>query len=317
MNELETIENIEKKYISIIIPCYNSEKTINKVVNEIIKIMPNDKNFEIILVNDNSKDNVWQKIEGLCEQNNNIRGISLARNFGQQAARMAAIQYVKADYIIFMDDDGQHPAEGIMKLVEKAKEGYDIVYARFTHKQTSWFRKVGSDFNTYMTSVLMGKPKEIKQSSFFCVKGFVIDALKEYKSPFPYIFGYLMQITRNITNIDMSHRARIEGKSGYNFTKMLLLWLNGFIGFSVVPLRIASLFGILSSAIGFVLGLASVIRKLINPTIVLGYTSTIVVVLFMGGIILLILGLFGEYIGRILVTMNKVPQYIIRNKINL
>lgn len=308
---------LDRKDISIVIPCYNSEKTIGRVIGEIMENMPEDKEFEIFLVNDNSKDNVWQEIENLCGKYGNVRGISLSRNFGQQAARMAAIQYIDSEYVIFMDDDGQHPADGIMKLIEKAQEGYDIVYARFEHKKTSWFRRMGSDFNTYMTNVLMGKPKDVKQTSFFCVKGFVVDALKEYRSPFPYLFGYFMQITRNIANVDIEHRARMEGKSGYNFTKMLLLWLNGFIGFSVVPLRIASLFGLFSSVIGLIMGVVSVIRKMLNPEIILGYTSTIVVILFMGGIILMILGLFGEYIGRILVTVNKVPQYVIRDKVNL
>lgn len=311
------MHELDSKFVSVVIPCYNSEKTIGRVVEEIIENIPKDKSFEIFLINDNSKDNVWKTIESLCERNKNVRGLSLSRNFGQQAARMAAIQYVSADYVIFMDDDGQHPADGIIKLIEKAQEGYDIVYARFAHKKTSWFRRIGSDFNTYMTNVLMGKPKEVKQSSFFCVKGFVVDALKEYQSPFPYLFGYFMQITRNITNVDLEHRARMEGKSGYNLTKMVLLWLNGFIGFSVVPLRIASCLGFISSVIGFGLGVISVIRKLINPEIVLGYTSTIVVILFMGGIILLILGLVGEYIGRVLITLNKIPQYVIRDKINL
>ncbi len=311
------MHELDRKFVSVVIPCYNSEKTIGRVVEEIIENLPKDKSFDIFLINDNSKDNVWQTIESLCERYKSVRGLSLSRNFGQQAARMAAIQYVNADYVIFMDDDGQHSAEGIVKLIEKAQEGYDIVYARFAHKKTSWFRRMGSDFNTYMTYVLMGKPKDVKQSSFFCVKGFVVDALKEYQSPFPYLFGYFMQITRNITNVDMEHRARMEGKSGYNLTKMVLLWLNGFIGFSVVPLRIASCLGFFSSVIGFVLGVLSVIRKLIKPEIVLGYTSTIVVILFMGGIILLILGLVGEYIGRVLITLNKIPQYVIRDKINL
>lgn len=307
--------NEDKKFLAIIIPCYNSEKMIEQVVNEIIDTIPYE-DYEIFLVNDHSKDNVWAVIKGLCKKNSKLRAISLSRNFGQQAARMAAIQYVNAEYVIFMDDDGQHPASGIEKLVNKADEGYDIVYAKFLQKKTTRFRKWGSDVNTYMTKVLMGKPKEVKQSSFFCVRGFVIDALKEYQSPFPYLFGYFMQITRNIANVDMEHRARMEGKSGYNLVKMVLLWLNGFIGFSVVPLRLASLFGAVSSVIGLILGIFYVVKKLWNPAVMLGFTSTIVVILFLGGIILLMLGLIGEYIGRILVTVNRIPQFVIKEKIN-
>lgn len=313
---MKSLHNLEKKNISVIIPCYNSEKSIGRVVEEIIANMPQNISYEVFLVDDHSKDHVWQEIKCLCEKNENIRGISLSRNFGQQAARMAAVPYVHAEYVIFMDDDGQHPADGIFKLIAKAKEGYDIVYAHFAHKKTSCFRKIGSNFNVYMTYKLMGKPKEVKQSSFFCVRGFVVEALKEYQSPFPYLFGYFMQITRNIANVDIEHRARLEGKSGYNLKKMILLWLNGFIGFSVIPLRIASLSGCISSAVGFLLGMVSVIKKLMNPEIMLGYTSTIVIILFLGGIILLILGLVGEYIGRILMTVNRIPQYIIKDKRN-
>lgn len=305
-----------KKEVSIIIPCYNSEKTIGYVVEDVKKHLENLYKYRIILVNDNSSDQVWQVIEKLCNDNPNITGISLAQNFGQQAARMAALQDADGDYVVFMDDDGQHPAEGISKLIDKAAEGYDIVYAFFNRKQESSFKRFGSWVNMKMTNWIMQKPRDVRQSSFFVVRGFVIQELKHYTSPFPYLFGYFMKITKNIANVEIVHQERISGISGYNFRKLFKLWFDGFTGFSVVPLRIISFLGSLCALIGFGSGIAIIIQKILNPTIAAGYTSLIAVILFCSGLILLMLGLTGEYIGRIFLTVNNLPQYVVREKIS-
>lgn len=307
----------ENTKISIIIPCYNSQKTISYVVQDIKTNLEGVYRYKIILVNDNSNDNVWKIIENLCINNPNIVGLSLAQNFGQQAARMAALQYVEGEYVVFMDDDGQHPAEGILKLIDKVKEGYDIVYALFCKKKESNFKKIGSWINTKMTDWIMKKPRDVKQSSFFVVRRFVIKELQNYTSPFPYLFGYFMRITKNIANVEIEHRERLSGKSGYNFKKLIKLWFDGFTGFSVVPLRIISLIGSLCAVVGFISGVIVVIQKIMNPAIVAGYTSLIAVILFCSGLILLMLGLTAEYIGRIFLTVNNLPQYVVRDSINI
>lgn len=303
--------------ISVVIPCYNSQHSIAQVVEEIRDALKDHFDYQIILADDCSTDGVWQEIQRLCSNDSNIIGLSLARNFGQQAARMAAIKYVTGEYVLFTDDDGQHPAEGILPMMDKLREGYDIVYAEFRKKKESLFRILVSKFNSKMSEWLIGKPKGIRNSSFFITRRFVVDALKQYHSPFPYLLGYFMSITHNVANIELEHKTRLYGKSGYSFKKLVLLWLNGFTSFSVVPLRIADVLGIAMTVIGFIVGIVIGIRRILNPQIPAGYTSIIVALLICSGMIMLMLGLTGEYIGRIFLTVNRLPQYVVRDSVNI
>lgn len=302
--------------ISIIIPCYNSEHSIVQVVDGVRSALEGRFDYQIILSNDYSSDGVWQQIRKLCAEDERIVGLSLARNFGQQAARMAAIPHVTGEYVVFMDDDGQHPPEGILTMLGKIQEGYDIVYAEFPEKKESRFRIWGSSVNRKMSEYLVGKPKGINASSFFVVRRFVVEALKEYKSPFPYLLGYFMSITRNVTCVRMDHRERIYGRSGYSLSKLLRLWMNGFTSFSVVPLRIADVLGLAFTVVGFLAGVIIVVKKLLEPQIPAGYTSIIVVLLICSGMIMLMLGLIGEYVGRMFLVMNRLPQYVVRETVN-
>lgn len=313
---MHMINDTNKEKITFIIPCYRSENTIETVVKGIKDKIGKLYDYKIILINDNSPDKVLEVIRNLCSKDINIMGISLSKNYGQQSARMAGIPYIEGDYVVFMDDDGQHPVDGILKLLNKLNDGYDISYANFKHKKESCFKQIGSFINTQMTNILIGKPKNVKQSSFFAMKIFVAKELINYKSPFPYIFGYLMQITRNIANVEMEHLSRINGKTGYNFRKLLALWLNGYTSFSVVPLRFASLLGAITALGGFGWGIFIIIRKILLPDVAIGYTSIMASILFVGGMIMLILGMLGEYVGRIFITINNIPQYIISERIN-
>jgi undecaprenyl-phosphate 4-deoxy-4-formamido-L-arabinose transferase len=306
------------KLISFVIPCYRSENSIKTVVFEIIDQFSGQEEFDyrIILVCDGSPDNTFGVIRSLCDNDKKITGLNLARNFGQQSARMAALPHVKGEYAIFMDDDGQHPAEGVFPLVKKLEEGFDIVYAHFKDKKHSFMQRIGSGINRIMTEFLIDKPGNVVASSFFAVRIFVLHELRQYHSPSPYLFGYLMKITRNIANIELSHRRRIAGESGYTFGKLLHLWMNGFTGFSVVPLRFSSFLGFLFSFFGFIFGLIIIIKKLLWPEIPAGYTSIIAILLFIGGIIMIMLGLLGEYIGRMFLVLNNLPQFVVREVLN-
>lgn len=304
------------KKISVIIPCYNSEKSINVVVNHIREATQNTFDVRIILVNDYSKDHTWNVVENLCKNDKNIIGLSLSRNFGQQSARMAALPYVCGNYVVFMDDDGQHDPYNIVRLIQKLDEGYDIVYAYFKKKKESLFRIVGSNFTRKMVDFIMGKPSNVHQSSFFVVRRYVIEELKKYHSPTPVLLGYFMQITKNIAEIEVEHHQRIYGKSGYNLKKLVRLWMDLFTSFSVVPLRISSLFGTLFSFFGIILGIVFVIKKLVFHTAPTGYTSLVSIILFSSGLMMLMIGMLGEYIGRIFIALNDIPQYVIRNECN-
>ena len=307
------------KKISYIIPCYKSENTIKTVIDEIISTMENNSeyNFEIILVSDNSPDNVFEIIKLESKDNNFIKGIKLAKNFGQHAALMAGYRNAIGEIIISLDDDGQTPANEAFKLVEKLENGYDVVYASYNEKKHNILRNFGSKINDIMSEKLISKPKNLKVSSFFCAKRFVIDEMIKYDKPYPYLLGLVFRTTHSIGNVNVNHRERTVGKSNYNLKKLVSLWMNGFTAFSIKPLRVATLLGIAIAFVGFIFGAYTIINKLLNPKILAGYSSIMAVLLFIGGMIMLMLGLLGEYIGRIYICINNSPQYVIRETVNI
>ncbi len=304
--------------ITVAIPCYRSAKTLPVVVKRIRETITSQPGYEyqIVLVNDCSPDNTFEVIKQLCEEDNKIIGVNLTRNWGQAHARIASIPYIKGDVAVFMDDDGQHPIERIFELIHKIEEGYDLVSANFEKKQAKWTSRVTSKLSSKIYIMMGKRPKGAVSSSYFAINKMCIENLKNYTSPFPSIFGYLYQIAGKITSIKFEHLERMSGKSGYNFRKRFTVWLNGFVNFSIAPLRFASILGMISACIGFVIGIIMIILKVINPSTVAGYTSLISVIFFIGGIIMMILGLIGEYIGRIYLVLSNQPQYIVRETIN-
>jgi undecaprenyl-phosphate 4-deoxy-4-formamido-L-arabinose transferase len=307
-----------KKLISFVIPCYRSEQTIGRVVMEINKTMKalTRYTYEIVLVNDASPDNTFEAIRALCEQQKNICGVNLAKNFGQHSALMAGFSYVKGDIVVCLDDDGQTPADEVGKLLDAIEEGADVVYARYEHKQHSGFRNFGSKVNELMTRVMLGKPKDLYLSSYFAAKRFVVEEMLRYQNPYPYVIGLVLRSTKKIVNVDVTHREREIGTSGYTVGKLLALWFNGFTAFSVKPLRIATVLGVLSACAGFLYGIYTVIKKFVNPDVVVGFSALMAATVFFGGLILLMLGIIGEYIGRIYISLNNSPQYVIRESID-
>ena len=304
--------------VSVAIPCYKSAKTIPTVVDGIRSAITSREGFDyqIILVNDYPDDDTFDVIAALCRDDPRIIGVNLSRNFGQTTAKMAALPFVTGDVLVYMDDDGQHPADQIFLLVDKVLEGYDMVYARFPHKHHSLFKRFTSWCNSKVLEWNGTKPKGITLSSYHAMSRVATEALKKYKSPFPSMGGYLAHVVRRYANVDVEHHDRLAGRSNYTLGKMLRLWLTGFTNFSTIPLRIAAFAGAFCSVFGFVTGLIMVIRKLINPAIAAGYTSMIAVQLFIGGVIMMILGLVGEYVGRIYMTVSNMPQYEIRETLN-
>lgn len=307
------------KKVSFVIPCYRSEQTLPHVTAEIaekMKEMP-QYDYEIILVNDCSPDGTLSVIRDLCGSQERIKGIDFSRNFGQHSALMAGLRYSDGDYVVCLDDDGQTPADEADRLLEKLEEGYDAVYARYDHKQHSWFRNFGSRVNEWMAKVMLGKPKSLFVSSYFAVKRFVAEDMIRYENSYPYVIGLVLRATKHIANVNVNHRERESGKSGYTLKKLLGLWLNGFTAFSVKPLRIATAIGAFSALCGFLYGLYTIIKRFVRPDVPLGFSSMMAALVFFGGMIMLLLGLIGEYIGRIYISMNNSPQYVVRETINL
>lgn len=304
--------------ISFVIPCYRSEKTIRRVVSEIQEVLQKrrDIEYEIVMVSDHSPDKVYSVIEQMCDKEpKHLMGIELVRNFGQHSALMAGYAHCTGDLVFSLDDDGQAPVESIFDLVDKLDEGFDVVFGAYPEKKQNWFRRFGSAVNDYMMVWLLNKPSGLQATSFYVAKRFVIDEMLRYDGPFPYIGGLIFRITKSITNVNVNQRSRDIGASGYTFGKLLGLWMNGFTAFSIKPLRLASYIGMILALVGFLFGIWVIVNKLfIHPDAVMGYSSMMSVLLFIGGILMLLLGLIGEYIGRIYICINKSPQYVIRRK---
>lgn len=311
------------KKISFVIPCYRSEGSIGHVVAEIDGKMQemSDYEYEVILVNDCSPDHTLEALRSLCAEKpsgNGVRkAISFSRNFGQHSALMAGLRVSAGDYVVCLDDDGQTPACEVDKLIGKLEEGFDAVYAKYEHKHHSTFRNAGSKVNELMTRIMLEKPKELFISSYFAVRRFVVEDMIRYENSYPYVIGLVLRSTKNITNVVVNHRDREQGNSGYTMKKLLGLWFNGFTAFSVKPLRIATALGSICAAIGFLYGIYTIIKKFVNPDVPMGFSSTMAAIVFFGGMIMLMLGMIGEYIGRIYISLNNSPQYVIRERINV
>ena len=305
-----------KKLVSFVIPCYRSEATLPGVVKEIRETMEklDDYAYEVVLVNDCSPDNTFECIRKLCQENDHITGIDLAKNFGQHSALMAGFHSIKGDIIVCLDDDGQTPANEVDKLLLGIEEGADVVYAKYNHKHHSGFRNWGSRVNELMTRVMLGKPKHLYLSSYFAARRFVVDEMIRYEYAYPYVIGLVLRTTKNIINVEVEHRDRQAGTSGYTLGKLLNLWFNGFTAFSVKPLRIATVSGAVCAFIGFLYGIYTIIKKIfINPPgLVTGFSALMSVLVFIGGMLMLMMGLVGEYIGRMYISMNNSPQFVIR-----
>ena len=297
------------------IPCYKSALTIEGVIQDIKETMVSFQekySYEVILVNDFPEDGTFDVIREITAENENIIGVNLAKNFGQHAALMAGFHYCSGDITVCLDDDVQTPANEVGKLLDKIEEGYDVVYAKYEHKKHSAFRNFGSKVNEIMTRFMLGKPRELYVSSYFAARKFVVDEMLRYQNSYPYVIGLVLRTTKNVTNVVVNHREREIGTSGYTFGKLLGLWLNGFTAFSIKPLRIATACGGFCAVAGFLYGIYTIIKKLVNPAVPMGWSSTMAALVFIGGMLMLMLGLIGEYLGRIYISLNNAPQYVVR-----
>lgn len=304
------------KEISIIVPVFNSEENLNELHRQINDAMQ-EIDFELIFINDGSTDNSMDIIRFIAINHANVVAINLRKNFGQDNAIMAGLNYASSNYIVIMDDDLQHSPYDIPLLYNKCKEGFDICYAKFSDKNQALWKNFGSWTNGIFAQLLFKKPKNIYMSPFKIIKAGVIKDILQYKGPFPYIEGLLLQVTQNIASISTQHHVRYKGRSNFNFIRSFSVFLKTLTSFSVLPLRLATLIGFSTSLIGFVMAIYYLMEYfLINHTVE-GWTSLMISSLIIGGMMLMFLGLIGEYIGRIFLTLNNKPQYSIDEVISM
>ncbi|HAK18494.1 MAG TPA: glycosyltransferase [Lachnospiraceae bacterium] len=308
-------DNLETpKLVSFIIPCYHSAKTLPFVVEEIERTMQALPQYrtQIVMVNDDPKDGTWSVIQKLCHEKTGRDGICFARNFGQHAALMAGIRRAQGDILVCLDDDGQTPACEAPELIAAIENGADAAYAKYEKKQHSGFRNFGSSVNEKMCEILLGKPKELYVSSYFAMRRFVAEEVKRYENSYPYLLGLVLRSTTSIVNVPVHHRKRESGTSGYTLRKLFGLWMNGFTAFSIEPLRIATKMGAVFAFVSFIYGIYTIIKKIINPAVPMGFSAMMTAIIFFGGMLMLMVGLAGEYIGRTYISVNRAPQYVIR-----
>ena len=304
--------------VSVVIPCYNSEKSIRDVVELTMDVFRSLQEYEceFILVNDCSSDHTFNEIQKLAKKYPSVKGINLMRNFGQHCALMCAMNYAGGDLILGMDDDMQtHPSQ-IPKILEKQREGFDLVYGVYEKSLNSPGKRLTSWLNKVSSRWLLGRPKNIRSSNFWVITDSVKNEVIKYQNYDPYVDALFFRTTHNVGNVTIQHHKREYGKSGYSFLKLVKLWL-AYWNYSVVPLRAAAVLGAATSLLGFVCAVATVIHKLLDPTTTVGWASTVSLMMIFFGFTLLVLGTIGEYIGEIVLSINRTPQYIVRDTVNI
>ncbi len=309
-----------KETISFVIPCYKSEGSVGLVIDEIEEVVSERPEFdyEIVAVNDCSPDSTLDVIRSIAETNEHVIAIDLAKNGGRHNALMCGCHYVTGDYVVFTDDDQQCPMNNLWDLLDPLiKEegdggGFDVSIARYPKKTQSAWKNFGSGVNDAVATWLLGKSPDLKFSNFSAMKRFVKDEVIRYTNPYPYLSGLMISSTKRVCNVDMEERERTIGTGNYSFKKSLSLWMNSFTSFSVKPLRLATFCGFILAFLGLIFAIWVVVRKIVLPQVALGYSSTMAALLFIGGMIMVMLGLIGEYVGRIYISLNNAPQYVVR-----
>lgn len=300
--------------LSLVIPVYNGSRTIGQLVEQITKIF-GPASFEIVLVNDGSQDDSEKVCAELARKfPRNITFVHLSRNFGEHSAVLAGFAQSRGRYIAVLDDDGQNPPEEIVRMLDELKrKNYDVVYGHYIEKRHSWFRNLGSRFNDRIATLMLHKPRDLYLSSFKVLNRFVANEITKYRGPFPYADGLIYRVTTNIGQIPVEHRASSRGESRYTLRRLIRLWMNMFLNFSIKPLRLSIYVGLLTSCLSIVALIAILIDRLwITPNVTLGVPTVLGTVVLLAGIQLMILGLVGEYLGRLYLDQTGTPQYVVR-----
>lgn len=304
--------------VSVVIPCYNSEHTIEKVVDLCMEAFAQWEGYEceMVLVNDYSKDKTFEAITRAAKKYPNVIGVNLAKNFGQHAAIMAGLHYVHGDYVVGMDDDLQNQPYQIKQFLDKVEEGYDVVFGCFKKRKFSAFKNFTGAVSQFLLFHLVDRPKDIELSSFWLARRYVIDEIKKYRGNDAFIQLLFVRTTRNLADIEIDHFERAVGESNYTFWKGLKLFLS-FMNYSTIPLQLSTVLGAGFSVVGFIAAIAILIRKLIDPGVQVGWSSTMCIILIVAGITFLMMGIIGEYVGKLIMTMNQTPLYVVRDTLNV
>ncbi|GAB3724442.1 glycosyltransferase family 2 protein [Spirosoma lituiforme] len=299
-------------YLSVVIPVYNSERTIAPLVDRLQDCLAG-RRAEIILINDGSKDRSEAICQLLDDRFGNVQFISLRRNFGEFNAVLCGLAHSEGRYVVIIDDDFQNPPESILTLVETAEAGqYDVVYSCYAQKQHHWFRNLGSWLVNTLTTYSLDKPRDLYLSSFKLIRREVVQEIVRYQGPYPYIDGLIFRSTRNVGSVEVPHNPRLDGRSNYTVRKLVSLFLNVFIGYSLWPIRVFTVLGATLFGLGLLSGLLFGISWLLNGVHLVGWGIVVWVVLTGLGLQLLFLGVLGEYLGKLFMAHSGLPAYVVK-----
>lgn len=299
---------------SVVIPVFNSAQTIPEVTSRTLDFfLKQKKDFEVILVNDGSRDESWEVIKKLSRAHPQVTAINLARNYGQHTANLCGFQHASGDYIVTLDDDLQNPPEEIDKLIQTAANGHDLVMGNFEKKEHHLIRKIGSKVIGYLNEKIFHKSPQIVMSNFRIIHRSVIDRVKQFKGIDPYIPGLLVGYASNPANVPVVHQARQAGKSNYGLKKIMKLTASLLFNYSIYPLRFLVILGAVVAFLSFLWGISLIIRSFFFGTEVPGWTSLTTLLSFFSGYIILLLGALGEYVIRIVRNVSESTPYLIKN----
>lgn len=300
--------------LSVVVPVYLGAATIGELVGA-LRALEIDGGLEIVLVVDGSPDNSLDVCKQLAaEPGAPVILLSLSRNFGEHNAVMAGLARARGAYAITMDDDLQNPPAEVRRLFEHARDGsYDAVYTFYAEKKHAPWRNLGSRFTNWCADRLIDKPPGLYLSSFRCISAFVRERIvASYEGPFPYVDGLVFQVTQNVGRLQVHHLPRNEGQSNYTLRRLIRLWLAMFLNFSVMPLRLATLAGLAFGALGAIGAVITTVEAIISDKPPQGWASMMVAVLVLAGVQLVVIGMIGEYLGRMFLAVNRKPQYLVR-----
>jgi len=301
------------KDFSVIVPVYNSAESLVELFERLQQVFQSmHKTYEVIFVNDHSRDNSYQVLREMYEKNEGVIVVDLMRNYGQQNALMCGFHHCSGEYIITIDDDLQNPPEEIPKMYQKIAEGYDVVLGTYYTKQHRAYKNIGSYIVRKLNHKIFNTENKLRFSSFRILKRAVADEIKMMRTPFPYISGMILSVTHSVINVEINHLPRKYGTSSYTFRKLLNVSFNLLINYSSIPLRFVSIVGLIVSLVSFVLGCSYMLRKLVLGTPPAGWTTIVVLLSFYNSIILVIFFILGEYLSRMLKEISNARQFTVR-----
>ena len=301
--------------LSVVVPVYNAEGTIGALVQQLLDVYRDRGPMQVVLVNDGSRDRSHEICLDLAEKfPAAVTYLRLAKNFGEHNAVITGLRHAQGAYVVVMDDDFQHRPEDAVRLYDEARtKRLDLVYSYFPRREHGLGRRLGSGFNGWVANFMLDKPKDLYLSSFKCMSRWLVHEVIRYRGPFPYVDGLALRCTRNLGRLEVVHRQREVGRSGYTLRKLVALWGSMFVSFSVMPLRVSTLLGFVLIGLAAAASVYVVLEKLAGRPLPQGWLFLAIIIMLFSGAQLLILGIVGEYLGRLYLAINETPQAVVRD----